>query len=227
MRRAQRNFSFLGLKVHENFINENYNADPTPCSQEELKRKYELSKTGEGSKAFNDMINSLPEGVHREIEFLVQERDRNSRAAKFIRTWKLIDATPTSPLIQRQTGGWFSWFKSQPEILDWMVVLKAESCSAEGMVWPTATSDPFRKAHVRGMTEGRAPAYRGHRDWSPEREIVVDHRPAGRPTRRVVPKEPAPEEAYDKIKDIIAGIGVSAKDSGDENPLAPVAGASS
>ena len=227
VRRAQRNFSFLGLKVHENFVNENYNADPTPCSQEELKKKYELSKSGEGSKAFNNLIDSLPEGVHREIEFLIQERDRNSRAAKFIRTWKLIDAIPTSPHIPKQTGGWFSWFKGQPEILDWIVVLKAESSSAEGMVWPTATSDPFRKAHVRGMTERRAPAYRGHRDWSPEREIVVDHRPAGRSNRRVIPKEPTPEEAYDKIKDIIAGIGVSAKDSGDETPFAPVAGASS
>ncbi|PVH77903.1 hypothetical protein DL98DRAFT_636583 [Cadophora sp. DSE1049] len=232
VRRAQRNFSFLGLKVHENFLNENYNADPTPCSQEELKNKYELSKTGEGSEAFRKMINNLPEGVHREIEFLIQERDRNSRAAKFIRTWKLIDAIPTSPLIPKQSGGWFSWFKGQPEVLDWIVVLRAESSSVEGKVWPTAASDPFRKAHVQGMTERRrVPPYRGHRDYSrdysPEREIVIDHRQGGRYNRRVIPKEPTPDEAHDKIKDIIAGIGVFAKDSGAENPFAPVAGASS
>ncbi|KAH7389033.1 hypothetical protein BKA64DRAFT_128146 [Cadophora sp. MPI-SDFR-AT-0126] len=228
VRRAQRNFSFLGLKVHENFLDDNYNADPTPCSQEELRNKYEDSKTGEGSEAFRKIINNLPEGVYREIEFLILERDRNSRAAKFIRTWKLIDAIPTSPLVPKQSGGWLSWFKGQPEVQDWIVVLKAESSSAEGMIWPTATSDPFRKGYGRGMPERRrVPAYRGHRDYSPEREIVIDHRPGGRYNRRVIPKEPTPDEAYDKIKDIIAGIGAFAKDSGDESTVAQVAGASS
>ncbi|KAK0123992.1 hypothetical protein ONS95_008981 [Cadophora gregata] len=223
VRRADRNFSFLGLKVHENFINQNYSADPTPCSQEDMKNRYERSEADGGPKALKKLINKLPEGVYREIDFLLQERDRNSRASKFIRIWKIIDVRPTSPLIPKQSGGWFSWFKGQEQITDWIVVLKAKSLSAEGLVWPTATSDPFRKAHVQGIVERRRmPAYRGNRDYSPEREIVINHRPTGRYNRRVIAKEPTPDEAHEAIKDLISGIVVYTKDSDGENPFTSV-----
>ncbi|KAH9215878.1 hypothetical protein DL95DRAFT_460726 [Leptodontidium sp. 2 PMI_412] len=225
VRRAQRHWSFLGLKFHEIFDNDNYNADPMPCSQEELKNKYELSKTGEGSGIFRKKINNLPAGVYRKIEFLLQERIRNSRAPKLIRTWKFVDATPASPLLPKQQTGWFGWFKGEPEVLDWTVVLKVESSSLEGMEWPNGSGDPFRKTQLDNfMNRRRAPTYNGRREISPEREIVIDQRRNTRYTRRVEPRVPTPGEAHDRIKDIIAGIGVFAKDSGEENPFAPVAG---
>ncbi|KAG4434686.1 hypothetical protein IFR05_009832 [Cadophora sp. M221] len=228
IRRSQRHWSFLGMKFSEIFDDDNYNADPMPCSQEELKNKYDLSKTGEGSGVFRRKINNLPPGVYREIEFLLQERIRNSRAPKLIRTWKFIDATPASPLLPKQQTGWFGWFKGEPEVLDWTVVLKVESTSLEGGVeWPNGGGDPFRKTQLDNvMNRRRVPTYHGQREISPEREheIVIDQRRNTRYTRRVEPREPTPGEAHDRIKDIIAGIGVFAQDSGEENPFAPGAG---
>ncbi|KAH7323986.1 hypothetical protein BKA65DRAFT_77638 [Rhexocercosporidium sp. MPI-PUGE-AT-0058] len=232
VRRAEHHWSFLGLQVHESYDNDNWNADMIPCSQDELKSKYELSKTGEGSDIFRKKINSLPAGVHREIEFLLQERIRNSKAPKLIRTWTLIDATPTSPLIPRQQPrGWFGWFKGEPEVLDWKVVLKAESSAADGMDWPNGGGDPFRKNRIETFSNRRrVPDYRERREMSPEREIVIDQRRDTRYSRhveRVEPRQPTPEEAHNKIKEIITEIGVFAKDSAGENPLEPVAGVSS
>lgn len=226
VRRAQRHWSFLGLKVYEKYDNDNYNADPMPCSQDELKNKYADSKAGEGSDILRKKINSLPAGVHQEIEFLVQERIRNSRAPKLIRTWTMVDANPTLPMIpKRQTGGLLGWFRGEPEVMDWTIVLKVESANAEGMVWPNGGGDPFMKTSIVGRRP--IPPYRIQRELSPEREVVIDQRRNQRYARQVEVREPSAEEYYDKLKDIIAGISGFARESGDENPFATPAGASS
>ncbi|KAL2062627.1 hypothetical protein VTL71DRAFT_5699 [Oculimacula yallundae] len=225
VRKVQRHWSVLGLKFYENWDTENFSAEPMPCSQDELKRKYEHTNTAESQKTVEKMIRQLPAWVHREIECLVNERTRNSKAENLIRTWSVLDATPAPSVIPgRQTGGWFGWFKREPEVSGWMVVLKVESSEAEGMLCTNPTGDPFRKYPL--FRERRyVPDYRGQRDYSPEREreVVIEPRRNVRSTRRVVEATvPTADATHKRIKDIMDGILAVGKDSPMENPFVSV-----
>lgn len=200
--------------MNEHLNNEAYAVDAMPCSQDEMKNKYEFSKTGEGSPVFAKRIASVPGGVYREIEWLVQERARVSTVPRRVRTWKLVDVKPMAPTIPRQPAGWWGWMTGKVEVEDYLITLKAESSSGEGLSYPNRMFDPFMKIkHLgRARIRSRSPVERVRNvvaEERYERGPITASRPRG--DFMILP-DPTPEEAHGKIEVALAGIVASGKE---------------
>ncbi|KAK6581044.1 hypothetical protein PZA11_006532 [Diplocarpon coronariae] len=212
-RRIERSWSFYGLKIHEHLINEVFTVDSVPCSQEEMKNKYQASETRADSRLLAKKIASLSSGVYREIEWLIQERMRITTVPKRLRTWKLIDIKPAPPLIPRQPTTWLNWIFGRSEMLDHLIVLKAESFNVEGLTYPNRIVDPFRKIQHRAKRRlrSRSPVerFRVVEDSYEQNPITANRR---RSNVEILPNT-TPEEAQVKIEDMLAEILASGKES--------------
>ncbi|KAJ5050861.1 uncharacterized protein L3040_002729 [Drepanopeziza brunnea f. sp. 'multigermtubi'] len=208
-RRMERNWTFLGLRVSEHLNDEVYSVEGMPCSQEKMKSKYEASKIGAG--VLERRLANLPNSIYREIQWLVQERMRISSVSRRLRTWKLIDVKPTTPIMPRQPQSWMSWLMGKQNNSDQMVVLKAESSREEGMTYPNRITDPFRK-------HGRIPSDRRRRRTRSPVDIRLEERDergeyVGDRRRGEIPSmpDPTPEEAHRKIEEMLAELVASGK----------------
>ena len=225
---GRRSWYFLGFRYKEHFSENSATGlwvDPIIKSDDELKEDWEVIRDGgiltpEG-KAINDVfLSSMPRSARKQVLFLVQDRQRSSTNIKYSRRWELlgIRAVPHHVPV-----GWFgSWWKSQPEALEWEFVLKGETIDKTVTRIPQRYGNPFRKPLVgRGRLRNRSPIERRVVDRTIERypryetrEVYVESRsvspvPLGRryPARRQrdLVGEPTLEEADKKLREILMG----------------------
>lgn len=212
-RRTERSWTLLGLKVNEQLNHDIYSVEGVPCSQEKMKSRYEALETGKG--VLERTLANLPSGAYREIEWLIQERMRISSVAKRLRTWTLVDVGPAAPIMPRQPQPWMSWVTGKSDVLDYMVVLKAESSRDEGLTYPNRLVDPFRKnnrigADRRRRTRSPIESIRGEERYE-RNDHVVDRQRGD----IEISSDPTPEEAHAKIEETLAGLIAAGKKDSD------------